>query len=539
MKKTMKKLTTKRGENKMKKLNLVLMILAMLLTVTFSAFAAIAPANVGPTTNFNGDVGVPSGLGYYIDDVLILATDSLTFTGTGTLNGLDAVDATGENTIEALIFDADAETITGNWVNTDYPWADNEVADDITAGTCSGTAGIATLVTITDNEDTVENNPLVFVANGDLDGGDLGLESDGTTYYTPSTGVITATGFAGALTGNVTGNADTVTGFTPASGSLTLSGDDAITITTTAGTSVTLPTTGILVSDATDCTDIEGDHLSITTGVLNVGDDFLLNDGDVGTGVYDFGGATSFEIPNADSSPAVTGQLILDTSVADMTNGNLAFYDGTAVRYVISLAAADIWSTDDYVVAYDADADKYYMKEDADTGGFTGNYVEHFMDVHAADADYCHAQMAGTGVLQEIDGAITSPDVPRNIVVTFGAISESTGDVTITGTLADGTTAQTETFTVADSTAVIGAKAFATVTMITIPSTIDTTTVDVGLDNLLGLSNSISAEADIYKVTLDGVDDADAVTGNGDTTNNTLDCGTIAANSDYTIWYSN
>jgi len=60
---------------------------------------------------------------------------------------------------------------------------------------------LATTVTVTDNESTAENNPLVFVAGGALTGGDLGLESDGTTYYTPSTGVITATGFAGALTG--------------------------------------------------------------------------------------------------------------------------------------------------------------------------------------------------------------------------------------------------------------------------------------------------------------------------------------------------
>jgi len=78
--------------------------------------------------------------------------------------------------------------------------------DGTAASLTAGTATVATTVTITDNEDTAENNPLVFVAGGDLDGGDLGLESDGTTYYTPSTGVITATGFAGALTGNVTGD---------------------------------------------------------------------------------------------------------------------------------------------------------------------------------------------------------------------------------------------------------------------------------------------------------------------------------------------
>ncbi len=105
------------------------------------------------------------------------------------------------------------------------------------SGSCTGnaatatTASVATTVTITDNEDTAENNPLVFVAGGDLDGGNLGLESDGTAYYTPSTGVITATGFAGALTGNVTGdvsgNAGTVTNgvYTTGAGSVFLAPD--------------------------------------------------------------------------------------------------------------------------------------------------------------------------------------------------------------------------------------------------------------------------------------------------------------------------
>jgi len=102
-------------------------------------------------------------------------------------------------------------------------------AGDLT-GAVTGNADsatVATTVTITDNEDTAENNPLVFVAGADPDGGDLGLETDGTAYYTPSTGVITATGFAGALTGNVTGD---VSG---SSGSCTGTADAATHVTVT------------------------------------------------------------------------------------------------------------------------------------------------------------------------------------------------------------------------------------------------------------------------------------------------------------------
>ena len=78
----------------------------------------------------------------------------------------------------------------------------------------SGTAAIATAVTITDNESTNEDNAIIFTAGGDVDGGNLGLESDGTLTYNPSTGKVTATGFIGTLTGNVTGNTSGSSGST-------------------------------------------------------------------------------------------------------------------------------------------------------------------------------------------------------------------------------------------------------------------------------------------------------------------------------------
>ena len=55
--------------------------------------------------------------------------------------------------------------------------------------------------------------------------------------------------FSGNLTGNVTGTASLVTGFTRNSGTLTLSGGHGLTLTTTGITSVTLPTSGTLVAN--------------------------------------------------------------------------------------------------------------------------------------------------------------------------------------------------------------------------------------------------------------------------------------------------
>lgn len=80
---------------------------------------------------------------------------------------------------------------------------------DVT-GDVSGTAGVATTVTVTDNENTDESNVILFAA-GAAGSGNLGVEADGNMTYNPSTGKITATGFIGALTGDASGTAAVAT----------------------------------------------------------------------------------------------------------------------------------------------------------------------------------------------------------------------------------------------------------------------------------------------------------------------------------------
>ena len=83
------------------------------------------------------------------------------------------------------------------------------------SGSCTGnaaTATVATTVTITDNENTDEDNAIIFTAGGDVDGGNIGLESDGTLTYNPSTGTVTSTVFVGALTVNASGSSGSCTG---------------------------------------------------------------------------------------------------------------------------------------------------------------------------------------------------------------------------------------------------------------------------------------------------------------------------------------
>ena len=107
--------------------------------------------------------------------------DSITVTGNADIDGDVDVDGTLE---------ADAITVGGTALNT--------VIAGVTV-TNATTAAVATTVTISDNESTNEDNAIIFTAGGDVDGGNIGLESDGDLTYNPSTGRLTATQLSGTL----------------------------------------------------------------------------------------------------------------------------------------------------------------------------------------------------------------------------------------------------------------------------------------------------------------------------------------------------
>ena len=98
---------------------------------------------------------------------------------------IDADDGDFDGTLEA-----DAITVGGTALNT--------VIAGVTVANAT-TAAVATTVTITDNESTNEDNAIIFTAGGDVDGGNIGLESDGDLHYNPSTGTVTATIFKGNI----------------------------------------------------------------------------------------------------------------------------------------------------------------------------------------------------------------------------------------------------------------------------------------------------------------------------------------------------
>ena len=103
----------------------------------------------------------------------------------------------------------------------------------------------------------------------------------GTTTFdngftvTGATGIITATGFSGPITGNVTGNADSATLATNAQG---LTGTPNITVGTVAGTDATFSGNATVSGNLT----VNGTTTTIDTAVTAV--DSLAVDGDVNVG---------------------------------------------------------------------------------------------------------------------------------------------------------------------------------------------------------------------------------------------------------------
>ena len=252
----------------------------------FTAGGDVDGGNIGlesdGTLTYNPSTGKVTATGFI--GTLTGTADTATVATTVTIT-----DNESTNEDNALIFTAGGDVDGGNiGLESDGTLTYNPSTGKVTAtgfiGTLTGTADVATVattVTITDNEATDESNAIVFTAGGDVDGGNLGLESDGTLTYNPSTGAVTATGFVGALTGNVTGNvsgtAATVTGAAQTnitsvgtltgltiSGDLTVSGDDITMGTNTSG--------HVLVADGTNYNPVavSGDVTMAASGAVTI-----------------------------------------------------------------------------------------------------------------------------------------------------------------------------------------------------------------------------------------------------------------------------
>ena len=248
-----------------------------------------------------------SGITVAYDD----ADNTLDFT-VGTLNQNttgSAATLTTARTIGGVSFNGSA--------NIDLPGV-NSAGNQNT----SGTAAIATTVTITDNESTNENNAVIFTAGGDVDGGNLGLESDGNLTYNPSTGTLTATAFAGALTGNVTGNAS----------------GTAATVTGAAQSNITSLGTLTALTGGTGDLNWDSGTLFVDSSAnkVGIGTTSPANALEISTD-----GTDQLNLNRADSSININNTIAAIVASADDPSAN-------KLGAKIGFTAGGSWSTDDY-----------------------------------------------------------------------------------------------------------------------------------------------------------------------------------------------
>lgn len=477
----------------MKRLIIFLMVISLIFLSVASNVFAVTYANVGPTTDFDGDVGVPAGSAYYINGVLLALTDITTE---------DLLDKAmlkpsqdwGEVSVSAAgDMEIDDDVITTDHFTHSIDWGEIKTIAD-------GTLEIDADVIDIDN----------FVHSADL--GDIKVNAGGTAIELDDDVVDIATFVASADLGeikvNVSGDAieieDDVIGIAHFIHSEDL-GEIAVNV---GGTAIEIEDD---VVDKATFADEDWGELTVVTNVVTIDDDVI--------------GAEHFATQD-------WGDVNINVGVAEVQD-----------LTITGEAAGDIlYRNSSNWVKLAADAGKY-LKSGAsavswDVPIFAGNHVLHLMDLDAASTAYVHAAITGTGASQDISTAITNPDYGRNTTITTTNNAAPSGNVTITGNLADGTTAQTDVITIVAGSTALGVKAFVTVTNINVPAGVTAAdTVAVGIGDVIGIPNSINAENDIYNKTVDGVNEFDEISGNANTTNNTLDCGTIAQNEDITISY--
>ena len=225
------------------------------------------------------------------------------------------------------------------------------IAGDLTVSG-SSTASVATTVTITDNESTNEDNAIVFTSGGDVDGGNLGLESDGNLIYNPSTGRLTATQLAGTLQ---TAAQTNVTSLGTLS-ALTIDNVaiDGSTIGHTSDTDlITLADGNVTISGELDLTTLDVSGNVDVDGILEA--DAITVDG---TDLNEYIADTVGAMVNSNTESGITvayqdGDNTLDFTIGTLnqdTTGTAATVTGAAQTNITSLGTLTALTVDDIAV---------------------------------------------------------------------------------------------------------------------------------------------------------------------------------------------
>jgi len=353
------------------------------------------------------------------DTAAAAANIQITADGTAELAGTTVtLDSEG-----GITLDANGGTIT---------FSDDGVSlGTITSSGYSGTSAVATVattVTITDNESTDEDNAVVFTAGGDVDGGNLGLESDGNLTYNPSSGTLSATLLAGTVSTASQGSITTLAGLTTigtVSNALAMTFSDVTLFhdANNADTSFSLGTSAtealkIEVLNGSSNKTAEEVHFSTATAssTANHGKMVFDIDGtDIATiddGGIDLGSGLTFSINGSDIS----------TSDTTYSAGTLLDLSSTTFNVDLTEAGEAAIANGDYILFLD--------------GGATGTHAkENIADVATL--------FAGTGLTAS--SSVIAVDASQTQITAVGTITTGTWEATDVAVAHGGTGASTAT----------------------------------------------------------------------------------------------
>ncbi len=281
-------------------------------TTCFPLFVTAATGDLGPKTasglTFNSNTDVLSGTfaGALTGNVTGNASGS---SGSCTGNAATATALETARDIGGVSFDG-----TGN---IDLPGVNTSGNQDT-----SGTAAIATTVTVADESSDTACNVLFTTAAT----GNLGPKSGTNLTFNSSSGLLTATSFAGDLTGNVTGNVSGSSGSTTGNAA-TATTSTNVTVADESSDTTCFP---LFVTGATgDLAPKSGSNLTFNSNTGVLGATTFSGSGSSLTGVVIETASTgSAEIPvgttaQRDGSPA-TGMFRFNT-----TTSGFEGYDGS------------------------------------------------------------------------------------------------------------------------------------------------------------------------------------------------------------------
>ena len=223
-----------------------------------------------------------------------------------------------------------AETITGNWVNTTNPWADNEVIDAISiisgiigANSISGTQTTTGTTTFGDNGDSIifdaSNWDISTLGKADFLSASVSANFEAIGYASASKYFgIALTGMAG--TDGCSAAGDTLN-YTASTGLFSCGSDGG----------------GGVTSDSLNFDEFQNPlvlDVNVTVSSTSTGYTWNWQSTDViiGSGAWDFGGADSLEIPTG-ANPTIDKLGEIGGQVPSASEGNFfRIHDGTAER---------------------------------------------------------------------------------------------------------------------------------------------------------------------------------------------------------------